>query len=702
MKKVIVMLIILAVSISPLFKGLFFLYEASIFFMSIAMLTVIYTSIKLIRKEAFYFNKWILFFGISLIFAYLLSFINAVNFRENLSTIIQYSIYFIVMIVLYDYFNDKKQQFAMTIMAAIVFTGLICAVIGLEALTGAIPMLKDVQITERLGTTFQYANVAAIYFVVCILFSLTLIIASDQMILKAVLAGIGSILLLALILTVSRGGYLIGLIAFLLFIGLQPAGFKIKGLGFSFCMLLPVLIFINSFEKDAGSHDYVMAAKWMIVTFVMAFIVCLFFQILGRLIAKIEHKRIIGITSLSLIAVIAIITIIYIKSRSITILPQFATVLPQKIVSRFMEFNIKDNSFTARLSFDKDALKLIASHWMLGLGGGGWISLFQSVQEFFYTAREVHNNYLQVFVEAGVLGFVSYVLLVFISLAGLIRSIFKINDTKQKIYVSGILCSFLALALHSSFDFDLSFPSIALLFWTLIAGGAVFATEDGSNINPKISRSHIIHTKKSILIVLIILSLLLTFTNGLYSVASYNAEKGMAFSEELNYKSAMLFYEKAYRLDSINTEYIFELAKLYNFFAANNTNPEYIKGWRDLALAASKRCVSLDRYNPSYREVLARTYSDSGIALNALEQLKKLVEYQPCNSSNYELLAKGYLEAAKYYIDNKQLEKAIELLNACREIDKIRFVAETPEMIEYMDKATTMMKEIQISSKSLN
>lgn len=92
--------------------------------------------------------------------------------------------------------------------------------------------------------------------------------------------------------------------------------------------------------------------------------------------------------------------------------------------------------------------------------------------------------------------------------------------------------------------------------------------------------------------------------------------------------------------------------------------------------------------------MLARSYLDSGMPLEALEQLQKLVEYQPLNSSNYELLAKGYLDAADLYLTNKKVNKAREMLIMCAEIYKLEHAEKTNLLVKYMDMASELLDGI--------
>lgn len=685
MKKIAVSGIILLISISPLFRGLFFNLETSAFLTAIALLCVAYFFSRLVNHEDFYFNKWMIIFGSLLLVAYALSFIKAVDTRENLETMMQFAEYFIVSVILFDYFHDKKQQFSLFVMIPVVITGFICAVIGLEALTGAFSVLNNALILQRIGSTFQYANTAAIYFVICLLFSLTLINSSDNAIVRVLLAGIGDILILALLLTGSRGGYFVGAIAIFLFLVLQPSACKLKGIGFFLCMLLPALVFLRKISATLGTLDYISVTQWLGLSFLIALIICVFFQLIIKYSNKV--KPVYRYTILVLCLIISVLLIIVFKSR-------ITGIIPQSIIERLVTFKLDSVSIVDRLEYNKDAFKLISDNWISGLGGGGWAALYQSVQERFYTARAVHNNYFQVFVEAGILGFLSYIFIVLVSVYNAVRSFIKAEGPKTKIHTVGLLCGLLALVIHSAMDFDLSFSSMALLFWVMIAGSAVYNSDINKNKTAFKHKAFLATNKGIVTIIFIILCSPLVSLNALYTAAAYNGQEGLNYIDAGNYSAARVYYEEASRLDTENPVYTFQLTKLYNYFAEKSTEPEIIKEWRGKARTAAEKSTGLSKSYPAYTEILAQTYFASDMPLQALESAEKLIKYQPCKSSNYELLARGYLEAAAYYIDNQEIDRGKDLLKKCLEINKSPYTEETSVFRQYEDKASLMLAAI--------
>lgn len=693
MKKIAVTGIMILVSISPLFRGLYFSYETYAFLAALALFSIIYFFSKMINNESVHINRLFVLLEIILIAAAALSYVKALNPRGNLESLLLYAELLIVCIVLYDYFHDKKQQFIQMMMLPVILIGFICAAVGVMALTGSFTIWDVTAIYNRIGSTFQYANTASIYFAICCIFAITIANASKSILLRILMAGMGNIIIYAFFLTGSRGGYIVGIAAVLLLLAIQPLGRKISGgIGF-ICMLVPVFITMKGFNMSTAAHDNLGAVKWLAISFVLAAVSYLLIHLLFKIIIKDKQLTMPKGSGFVFVAALAIIIILAFVFRS-SLLP----LLPSVLGSRLANLSFNDINVLYRLDYDKTALKLIAENWLFGLGGGGWKALYQSVQEYFYTAVFIHNNYLQVFVESGILGFLSYMALAFFTAVSAVYSFLKAKDNVLKTYAAGLLCGFLALALHASFDFDLSFVSLTLLFWVMFAASSV-SLPGVSGENGEVKRKFLfVKSWKTAMnsnagkIVLIVICSVLFSVHTLYFAGAYNKHIALNYMQEKNYKVAITYYEEAYRLDPANTSYTFELAKLYDYFANMSTDEENRQTWLDKARTAGEKSVSGNKYYPAYMNTLVRIYLDSDMPLQALELSQNLVSCQKYNSENYELLAGSCLAAADYYEKSGNNDKVKELLTKCIEIDKDPYLHRSK-----IDKPYDVNSEIKIS-----
>lgn len=659
MKRIATTGLILSIAMSPLFRGLFFALETSIFYTAIALFSFIYLVIKIRNGESVLINKPIVISASILLLAYALSFVNAAYARGNIDSILQCLIHIVVIIVLYDYFTGKKEEFFNDISVVVVTGGLVNAVVGIEAITGFLKGFNTTFLFGRIGATFQYANTAAIYFAICILLLLSRLNTIRKKWVKAAISGVGSIILLAMLLTGSRGGFIVGFPIFLLFFLLQAKGRKVVCMCQFLCMLVPPLIINNRVFALSGTNDYISLALLLLLAFVFAVVLSILYEAIKSINSKLKPQTRAAIyISLFIIAVIAVFT-----SGIIT------RIMPQKLLLRFTQLNIRDVSVINRIEYNISALRLIKDNWLFGLGGGGWTSLYQSVQSKDYIARSVHNNYLQVFVEAGILGFLSYCAVIIVSLYYWIKAWKKNGDTAQRAMIAGLFTALLSLLIHSSFDFDLSFLSITLLLWVLMIGSAIFSS--GTNETEiSMKKSELMIKSRTMKMVFMIICSALIAINGTYSLSAYYADKGQKLMDTGNLAASRTYYEKAAEIDPINSEYSFELTKLYNYFYDKSEKSNDKEFWAGKARETAEKSVRLNNYYPAYTELLVRTYLRCGLYPEAVSNVEKLVKYQPMHESNYVLLARCYVEAGDYYLMKEDFEEGKRLLLLCTEIEE--------------------------------
>jgi hypothetical protein len=648
--------ILVLIAASPLFRGLFFAYETYAVLAGISLLAFLYFFHKIRNNEVLHINKLYFVLSIILVTSNILSSITAVNPRENLGSILLYTELAIIFIVLYDYFFEKKQEFIKEIMFAVVIIGFGCAVIGLEALTYSFNLLDITIFDKRLGSTFQYTNTASIYFVICILFSATLVNALKNTIIKAVLTGAGNIFILAFFMTGSRAGYLTGMSVILFFLLFQPVGHKLKNIINFTSMLLPLIITYTKFANSASSHDYLDASRWMIISFLLSASIYILFYIISKLSAKFVFKK--GVSLPKGVSYVSFFVFILLIVGTIVFWDNFITLLPDVLGDRLKNISLNEPNLLYRIEFDKDALKLASQNWLLGVGGGGWLTVYQSIQEVYYTANFTHNNYLQVFAESGIFGFLSYSAIIIIACISAFISYFKVANKEHKTNISGLLCGILALAVHSAFDFDLTYISLLMFFWVMFAAASI-------KLEPEKIKWENLRSKYFTNIIPAIISAALLSMYALYFTGAYNANEGNKHTRSKNYKSAILYYEEANRLDPLNASYLFELSKLYYYYAKNSKNDEEHSKWINKAISFGEAGISYNRYYPPQLKTLILIYNSEGMPIEALEYTRKLVQYQRCKTVNYESLAKAYIDAAKYYREENNIEMAKKLLAEC-------------------------------------
>ena len=145
------------------------------------------------------------------------------------------------------------------------------------------------------------------------------------------------------------------------------------------------------------------------------------------------------ITVVSIFAAMAAIAVIY-----AVISGNFDT------VGRFLKTSLTESTFLGRLLYYKDGLSLIANH-PFGLGYLGYYFSEQTIQTGLYSIRYIHNDFLQLMLDVGWIPAVGFIYVI-------VRAFFLKGAGLRKRLIIFVT------AAHISFDFDLQFVSVFVLF----------------------------------------------------------------------------------------------------------------------------------------------------------------------------------------------------------------------------------------------
>lgn len=148
------------------------------------------------------------------------------------------------------------------------------------------------------------------------------------------------------------------------------------------------------------------------------------------------------------------------------------SILPDHIEVRLENINFKQHSVLERITFYKDAVKVIKDNPVLGIGGDGWQAVFGQYQNNPYVSHQVHNFFLQYLIEVGIVGFVvfmSFILYIFY------KYIRGYTARKQDEFSNGFFYLIIALSIlvHSLLDFNMSYAFMGILVFLGMAGMAV-------------------------------------------------------------------------------------------------------------------------------------------------------------------------------------------------------------------------------------
>lgn len=134
-----------------------------------------------------------------------------------------------------------------------------------------------------------------------------------------------------------------------------------------------------------------------------------------------------------------------------------------QLSNRISTINVDDESTSNRIRFYKHALNQVSQDPFFGVGAGNW--KFKSIYfdrlniKGYTVPYHVHNDFLEIFTELGLLGLITYLALFIISFSYIFKSLVNANS-QNEIYISFMLL----ISLSSFFvDSNLNFPHARLI-----------------------------------------------------------------------------------------------------------------------------------------------------------------------------------------------------------------------------------------------
>ena len=124
-------------------------------------------------------------------------------------------------------------------------------------------------------------------------------------------------------------------------------------------------------------------------------------------------------------------------------------------IGRFLNTSLEESTFLGRFLYYKDLIPVILSH-PFGLGYKGYQVLQTSFQTGDYNVLYVHNDYLQVFADAGWIPGIAALVCLFLGIKKIIKDPAK-------------LVPVIIIALHILFDFDLQSSGICFVMIALLS-----------------------------------------------------------------------------------------------------------------------------------------------------------------------------------------------------------------------------------------
>lgn len=146
---------------------------------------------------------------------------------------------------------------------------------------------------------------------------------------------------------------------------------------------------------------------------------------------------------------------------------------PPGLIERFARLlnPISDAGATGRIAIIKDSLRMLRERPFFGWGLGTFPVVYPEFRSFFTNlwVNEAHNDFVQTFVETGLLGFAFAVaFLVLLCREGIRNLKHWRNDTPSSLMLAAFL-GCIGISVHGFVDFNLQIPANAAFFFVLSA-----------------------------------------------------------------------------------------------------------------------------------------------------------------------------------------------------------------------------------------
>lgn len=141
-------------------------------------------------------------------------------------------------------------------------------------------------------------------------------------------------------------------------------------------------------------------------------------------------------------------------------------IIPEPVIRVFTTFNFKNSSVWQRADYWQDAMKIIKEHWLFGAGGNTWRMLYGQNQSYLYYAKEAHCYILELWMSFGLLGLISYIFILVITIKNVYKMLKKTQDNRD---FMAILVGISIIVVHGLMDFDMSYLIIEMIFYMYIA-----------------------------------------------------------------------------------------------------------------------------------------------------------------------------------------------------------------------------------------
>jgi len=629
--------------VPPFFRGLFFPREQLIALLITLGLFILWWGRRFLLRAGGFFHGPVDLAALALVVAYGLSFFVAANPRAAVGELLKNLNYFLLLWLTLELVRERRDLGLF--LRALVLAGVATAVLGVGVAAGTFAY-NGAFVGGRLASSFQYPNTFASYLATMMLLAIALAAETPRLWEKPLLSAATGFMFLTFLFTQSRGALLILPGAALLLLVAAPRGTRLEVFWYLLAAATGALASAAPFGAAlaAKGGGGVLLWRWAALAAGLAAALSLF-ALPVRRVSSGPYRRAAAVGLI--VVLVAVLGLAVVKIGP-------AKLLPGNLIARFRTISLTTQSAAERLWWSADAFRIVQDRPILGAGGGGWDALYHQYQYYLYWSNQVHNHWLQTWVEVGTVGFLAFLALWGAALFSALRVLILSRDHSLRLLTAGILAAAFNLGAHSFIDFNLSLSAVSFALWTLL--GLTQAAAHQGDCLPPFAFARVRAAWPGAVAVL--LAGVTMAGAGSLLVGFNYGQQGAKFLEYNNIPFAINRFERAIKYDPLTASYQIDLAQCLEKTGEKKKDEKLIRRALDLV----RRGQELEPYNPTFAAIRAAMVFRHGLVEEGLKYAERAVELIPRRTAEYESLAQAYVEAARYFKKQGETARAEELL----------------------------------------
>jgi O-antigen ligase/tetratricopeptide (TPR) repeat protein len=550
------------------------------------------------------------------------------------------------------------------------------AAVGVIALAGAMSIIniRDGFQGTRLFSSLQYPNTAAALFMAVFILGLYLL-EKDK--LRYLYLPIQMLVMLSFFATKSRGAFLVWLVVIALFYLFVPSSKRMSFLSTTLVASIPAYLIRNSFLAACANKNVSTAVLLLLAT--IAFTLAITWSkekiVTMDWFGRTNGKIIISIQTVLLVLFMieAVFGFSFVTERFASAHPTAAyatveTVVPEKessIISTDRDMSLDTYSAYSRLYWMQEAIEeIFMEHPIFGHGGGAWEASYKSFQSYDYNTTQVHSSWVQILVETGLLGFLSFVG-IWISLIIYGLRIWKKGTDEQKLLQTSLVVSAFALGGHAVIDFDFSLSCVMLFLFALFGVSRSLHNIDQKKVGRILPPAQAKKWRVPVVVLVLLLTLGSGYIGFSYKASINEAREAVEAARDNKADQGIEHFLASVKYWPLKTDYLLDLSSMYKsqkdyenaglyLEKAEKVSPYDAKvyeaqmtlAWLEsdylLVMEKAESAVNAAPFNKKYRAMQSEMLILTGLRL-VQETVSSDVDYRP-TIQEYLIAAKDYPE----------------------------------------------------------